>query len=311
MASRAPRSAAPFHRIGSEAELRPRTAALLAAWGRALLRGRLRCHLPRRAGLMRLLPGMPFHLRAELFLQVSGSTTFTFPGETIRVGPGELCLVPPGLPHSEEARPGRGLPFCNLVFMYQGGVGFHLALADGGAKPYVAVPSRIPGLGEGEGDRLAAQLDAVPGWGEGSEAWRLAVRGAFLAHLSSLRACLERPAPAPDAEAEPLKVAQVRRLVMQHLSRADLSVASIARMLQSSPDYLSRLFRSATGASLVSYLEAQRMVRAQGLLEKSDLNVAEVGRACGYDDPGYFARRFRRSQGVTPRAFRRTALRRI
>ena len=302
----------PFHAIRTEAELRRATAGLLKRWGAALLRGRLRCHFPRRAGLMRGERGMHFHMKPELFLQVSGSTTFTFPEEKVRVGPGELCLVPAGLPHSELGRAQSGAgPFCNLVFAYhREEVVFHLALANREGLPYIVLPSGIGLAGKGERAQLEALLAPLAGWAEkGGPNWG-AVRGSLLAHLSLLQEALERPPVPADRDAEPPKVAQARRVVMQSLSMADLSAGSVARTLHSSSDYLSRLFRTATGGTLSAYIDAQRMERARTLLETSALNVAEVGRACGYDDPGYFARRFRRSLGASPRAYRRTALRR-
>ena len=301
-----------FHRIADEDSLRLRTAKLLGRWGEALQQGKLRCHLPRRSGVMRFVPEMPFHMRPELFLQVTGETTFTFPEQKIRVGPGELCLVPSGLPHRERVRARRG-PFCNLVFMYhEAGIGFHMARAKKEGYPSPAVPARIEMARQADLARLIALLEPLPEWGnEKGEEWEWTVRGALLAHLALLRTALLRTGKVSSTALEPLKVAQVRRLVMQNLSRPGLTVNWIARTLQSSPDYLSRLFRSATGTALAAYLDTQRMIQARTLLETSALNIAQVGRACGYDDPGYFSRRFRKSQGMTPRAYRRAAVRRV
>ncbi|SDU30716.1 AraC-type DNA-binding protein [Verrucomicrobium sp. GAS474] len=304
-----------FHRAAArdEAALRRETAALLGRWAGTLQRGRLRSHLPRRAGLMRFAADMPFHLKPELFLQVSGSTTFTFPEQRIRVGPGELCLVPSGLPHRERGRDDvDGTPFCNLVFAYQEGeFRFHLARLGKGGKPFIAIASRAETGRPADAARLALLLEPLPDWGEEKgRDWEWAVRGALLAHLALLGAALRHAGTVPAVPTEPLRVAQVRRLVMQNLARPELSVGWIARTLQSSPDYLSRLFRSVTGIALASYLDTQRMAQARALLETSTENIAQVARACGYDDPGYFSRRFRKSQGVTPRAYRRAAGRR-
>ena len=47
-----------------------------------------------------------------------------------------------------------------------------------------------------------------------------------------------------------------------------------------------------------------RMARARIALEKTELSVAEIGVACGYDDPAYFSRVFRRAHGVPPAMWR-------
>lgn len=284
---------------GGEA-LRRFAARLLERWMRALERDRLPVRLPRRRGLMRSLEGLPFHLAPELFLQVSGRTHFTFPEERLCLEPGALCVVPRGLPHRERVGPWRG-PFANLVFSYRKeGVSLHLARERGG-HPYIAVPAALDGL---DPARLGGLFDALPEE-EAGAAGRGAVKGLLLAHLSLLLAGLEeRQALPPAVPQEPLKVIQARHTVMRNLSRPELSVGWVARELRTSPGYLSRLFRSAAGETLVAHIETQRVVRARHLLRTSSLNISEVARATGYDDPSYFARRFRRHTGTPPRAYR-------
>ena len=44
--------------------------------------------------------------------------------------------------------------------------------------------------------------------------------------------------------------------------------------------------------------------RARELLAHTDMRVAEIARAVGFDDEAYFARRFRQWYDVSPREFR-------
>jgi AraC-like DNA-binding protein len=46
------------------------------------------------------------------------------------------------------------------------------------------------------------------------------------------------------------------------------------------------------------------MTRARHDIECSDLPIGEIGAACGYDDPAYFSRAFRRIHGVPPAHWR-------
>jgi AraC-like DNA-binding protein len=50
------------------------------------------------------------------------------------------------------------------------------------------------------------------------------------------------------------------------------------------------------------------MRRAASLLVSGAASVKEVSRACGFDDPNYFAKAFRRSFGASPTEFRTTGM---
>jgi AraC-like DNA-binding protein len=276
---------------------------LLTKWIADLNRDKIRLHFPQRRGLMRLMPDMPFHLWPELFLQISGCTTFQFPEETCRVGPGEICLVSRGLPHREKVRPWRG-PFFNILIAYSPDrIHFHLARQEEDGRPSIVVYSELE---TPDSVHMVDLLKNAADWfHEGDAIHRFAVKGSLLANLSILLATIKQePMDAP----EPLKVMQARQLIMQHLSQPQLSVNWIGRSLQSSPNYLSLLFRETMGKNLVAYITERRIIRARDLLVSSTLNISEISQACGYDDPSYFTRVFRRETGIAPRQYREHAL---
>jgi AraC-like DNA-binding protein len=86
-----------------------------------------------------------------------------------------------------------------------------------------------------------------------------------------------------------------------------LQIAHLARELGYTANYLSDLVREHTGQSAAAWIAEMRMARARALLEHTDEPVAMVGERCGYDDPAYFARTFRRMHGVPPMAWRLAA----
>ncbi len=58
-------------------------------------------------------------------------------------------------------------------------------------------------------------------------------------------------------------------------------------------------------------IQERCIVEAKRLLAYSELSIAEIGYAIGYDDPNYFARLFRQKAGLTPGAFRKSARRSV
>jgi AraC-like DNA-binding protein len=83
-----------------------------------------------------------------------------------------------------------------------------------------------------------------------------------------------------------------------------LTLESLARDVGYTANYLNDLTREHTGRALGSWIADMRMARARAALELTDLPVADVGVSCGYDDPAYFSRAFRRAHGVPPATWR-------
>lgn len=102
-------------------------------------------------------------------------------------------------------------------------------------------------------------------------------------------------------------LADVFEIIERRFSEA-LSPRDIARAVNLSAGHLSTVVRRRTGRTLQDWITDRRMAEGRRLLAETDLGVAEVSRAVGFTDPGYFARRFRAEHGATPREWRARAL---
>ena len=85
----------------------------------------------------------------------------------------------------------------------------------------------------------------------------------------------------------------------------DLSLRSLASLMQVSPGYLSTLFHRETGMTLAEHITAQRMKAALQLLKNTHLQIQTVAQLSGFPDPNYFGKQFKRFYGITPLKFRR------
>lgn len=81
-------------------------------------------------------------------------------------------------------------------------------------------------------------------------------------------------------------------------------VAATASAAGVSTDYLSRIFRQATGDSPMEYYQRRRVQHAGRLLLDAEREVSEVAHALGFCDAAHFSKVFRRVQGMSPRAYR-------
>ena len=84
-----------------------------------------------------------------------------------------------------------------------------------------------------------------------------------------------------------------------------LSTVRLAHKLHSNPDYLGRIFRRHYGCTLTEALHQRRLKHARKLLLGSDHTVDAIALESGFSDVGYFRRVFKRSEGLTPYAFRK------
>lgn len=104
-------------------------------------------------------------------------------------------------------------------------------------------------------------------------------------------------------------VSRVQQIVHRELERGQnssrLSVPSLAAGVGVSAGHLSRTFKRVTGETLERYLMRARIERAQQLLLDPASRVCEVAEQCGFCNPAYFARVFRRLKGCSPRQFSR------
>ena len=105
----------------------------------------------------------------------------------------------------------------------------------------------------------------------------------------------------------PLLVSVACALVQQR-PELPLSVKELAAAAHVTPNYFSALFHEHVGMPFVEYQTRIRIERAERLLGDVTLNISDISRQVGYEDPGYFTRRFRQRTGLSPRQWRRKHL---
>lgn len=96
---------------------------------------------------------------------------------------------------------------------------------------------------------------------------------------------------------------EAKRYFDEHFLEID-SIQNVCKSLYINKYYLSHLFAQNAGMPPVKYLINKKIELACNYLEHSDDNVADIGKLCGYSDPCYFSRTFKKVKGVTPLRYR-------
>ena len=99
-------------------------------------------------------------------------------------------------------------------------------------------------------------------------------------------------------------LAGVFRFIEEHYAEP-ISLKDVACAANLSPGYLTTFVRRRTGRTVLEWIFERRMAEARRLLVQTDESVERIGARVGYDDPAYFARRFRSAHKATPASWRR------
>ncbi len=264
-------------------------------------RNRLTLRVPHEVKTVQNKRGMHYHYRPEIFLGLQGTTNFSFPRESFRLGPEEFCIIPAGVPHGEVVSPGPDKPFRNLVAgFYNNTLSLHFAHEARPGKPDIEVIEFFDAPNLEVFLTLAnsaAQTHNMQG-----PARDTVLKGLLLALLGLFRNIVETGTGQLNSDIG--KVFQAKCLVREQFANPDLGVQHIAELLACSPDYLSHLFHTETKERLTHYIQRIRIEGALLALETSALTISEIAYASGFSDPAYFARVFKQHKGATPQEYR-------
>jgi AraC-like DNA-binding protein len=263
--------------------------------------GRLPLRVPHEVRQVQNRRGMHYHYRPEIFLGLQGWTEFTFPSGGFRVGPGDLCLIPTGVPHAEIVSGADGKPFRNLVIgFYNNTVSIHFAHEARPKKPDIEAIEFF------DAPNLEALLmlanSLVHTHAMQAPARDAVLKGLMLSLLGLFRNLVETGTGHLNSDIG--KVFQAKCLVREQFANPDLSVMHIATQLGCSADYLSHLFHTETRERLTHYVQRIRIEGAIIALDAGALTISQIAYASGFTDPAYFSRVFRQHKGVTPHEFR-------
>lgn len=109
--------------------------------------------------------------------------------------------------------------------------------------------------------------------------------------------------PVPEARADSL--AEVTEWMLEHLDE-DLSIEALARRALMAPRTFARRFRADLGTTPLAWLTRQRLLRAQVLLEETELTLEAVAARVGFGTAAVMRHHFTRVLRTTPVAYRRT-----
>ncbi len=86
--------------------------------------------------------------------------------------------------------------------------------------------------------------------------------------------------------------------------REQISVETLSKTAGYSESRFDRIFKLSTGATPIQYLNNIRLEYATDLLRATSLSVTEIAVSCGFNDPLYFSRSFKKKYSCSPSEYR-------
>ena len=216
---------------------------------------------------------MVFQYTGSSRWSVSSGSTFLLSGAAVLLLPGQYAA---GVYMSEET--------CFSLLSISG------ALPD---SALLFTPRQLSSVDTEKVLRLAGRPDALER-SCGQEKWReLAARALSSAGEDTESGSAEIPA-----------CIRAMKEIIDTQYGCDVSLDSLSTRLGRSKYYLSHLFRACYGTTPGAYLSAVRMESAERLLRQTKLNVGEIGKRVGLENPPYFISLFKKRFGMTPQQYR-------
>lgn len=99
-------------------------------------------------------------------------------------------------------------------------------------------------------------------------------------------------------------VQQGLQIIKENLDNPEFKVETLTELLELSKIKCYRVFKECLDTSPSDLIIHLRMQKAENLLQNKSFNIADVSYKCGYNDPKYFSKLFKKHFGVSPKSFR-------
>ena len=112
--------------------------------------------------------------------------------------------------------------------------------------------------------------------------------------------------PGDFSEIKNEKIRQALKYIHEHFSEP-ISLTTVSDTVVINQAYFSEIFKKEMGIGFNQYLQNLRIEQAAALLrERPDLAVSDIAHICGFQDPNYFCRVFKKHLNMTAQEYRDT-----
>ncbi len=250
----------------------------------------------------------------DLIICCSGALFIEEEGERYEVGPGRMLVLEEGLRHGGYRATEQDTEVYWIHYRHDSASGAESEASENGAPGQPLLPRSsqetqpspgkvvIPKFAEIELAELRPLLDGMLNL---YETLTLTRSYELQVEFGRLLLLLQRQVHGSAARSRADRLGEQAAAYIAERLESPFDAASMERDLHYHFDYLSRCLKQYTGLSPLAYRHRLQIERAKRLLAHSDEPLARIGERCGFPDPSYFARLFKRETSLTPGEYRR------
>lgn len=220
------------------------------------------------------------HESWEYVYCTAGGGTFHFEDGSLSYKKGDVVVIPPNIPHSNDSQQG----FNNI----------HINMA----SPILTMKEPTIIVDDSNQFLLNAFKAAFYHFYSDRKE-RTALLSAYGNLISYYLIAYQTGSPRSSV------VDEIEHHIINHYSDCDYKLDDYLESLPFSCDYLRKLFQKEFGVTPHQYLNNKRLQIAAETLSNCSDTVADIAVMCGFRDPLYFSRMFKKKYGVSPSHYSR------
>ncbi|MBN2513995.1 MAG: helix-turn-helix transcriptional regulator [Sedimentisphaerales bacterium] len=230
-------------------------------------------------------------------------------GKIISTIPGTLALVWPGQPH-DFITCRKTAVYSEITFAYESPSGKSLSIPfDQLLSLYSGLPVLLGDLlqlSEDKTNHLNSLLIQLTDFANSPSDYSFYLRQKTLGRIFDFLIESSQQQKSV-SETQDYRIHQAKCYIESHYTES-LSIESLAKSAGMSKGYFFRQFKQTFQISPSMYHQQLRMEAAKTLLRCSHLQGKEIAARCGYENPFFFCRVFKKYTGMTPLTFRKKSI---
>lgn len=105
-----------------------------------------------------------------------------------------------------------------------------------------------------------------------------------------------------------VSVENIYHYIHKHYANSELNMSELSCVSNTEVHKLNSMFREKYGVSCWQFVISVRIETACNLLKATDYSVSNIAELCGFSDPYYFSKAFKKAVGKTPSEFRKSKI---